>query len=182
VAPAFAIWLTGLPSSGKSTIAHVLARELAAREVDVAVLESDVLRRVLTPNPTYSESERETFYQSMIYIGSLLVEHAVPVIFDATANRRGYRAAARRAIARFVEVYVDCPLDVCVGRDPKGIYHDALSGKASSVPGMQAAYEAPVDPELIVSGNDDPADAARAVIRVLEGCDYLPRRLRAAPP
>jgi adenylylsulfate kinase len=126
--------MTGLPASGKSTITRALVAELAARGVDVAVLESDALRPVLTPRATYSEEERETFYRAMTYIGALLVTHGVPVIFDATANRRAYRAGARVAIERFVEVYVDCPLDVCIGRDPKGIYRKAQVGQASTVP------------------------------------------------
>ena len=170
--PAFAVWITGLPASGKSTITRGLARELASRGVDVAVIESDALRRVLTPHPTYSEQERETFYQSMAYIGSLLVTHGVPVIFDATANRRAYRAAARSAIERFAEVYVDCLLDVCMMRDPKGIYGKARSGEASTVPGVQASYEPPEHAEVVVSGSGDATEAARAILQMLErrGC------------
>jgi adenylylsulfate kinase len=74
-----------------------------SRGVDAAVLESDALRQVLTPHPSYTDEERETFYASMVYIGSLLVTHGVPVIFDATANRRAYRAGARNRIERFIE-------------------------------------------------------------------------------
>src|SRR5512147_267248 len=144
--PAFAVWMTGLPASGKSTVARALVDGLDARGVDVAVLESDALRPVLTPRATYSEEERETFYRSMAYIGALLVRHGVPVIFDATANRRTYRAAARTSIQRFIEVYVNCPLEVCIARDPKGIYREAQSGQASTVPGLQASYERPEYP------------------------------------
>src|SRR5579859_6443270 len=112
--PAFAIWMTGLPSSGKSTITRALVEQLKQQAVDVAVLESDALRTVITPHPSYSEEERDTFYSAMAFIGALLVTHGVPVIFDATANRHRYRDAARRAIARFIEVYVDSPLETCV--------------------------------------------------------------------
>jgi adenylylsulfate kinase len=173
---AFAVWLTGLPSSGKSTIAQALVHELASRGVDdVAVLESDALRRVLTPRPTYSDEERDTFYRSMVYIGSLLMTHGVPVIFDATANRRAYRAAARSAIGRFIEVYVECPLEVCVARDPKSIYRRAKSGDASTVPGVQTAYEPPEHPEVVVSGSGDTRDAVHAIIGALETRGYVSR-------
>ena len=172
---AFAVWVTGLPASGKSTITCALVRELASRGVDVAVLESDALRQVLTPHPTYADEERDTFYGSMVYIGSLLVTHGVPVIFDATANRRAYRADARSRIERFIEVYVDCPLDVCVARDPKGIYRRARSGEASTVPGAQAAYEPPEHPEVVVSGSGDTRHAARAIIGALEARGYVSR-------
>jgi adenylylsulfate kinase len=179
---AFAVWITGLPASGKSTITRALVRELASRDVDIAVLESDALRQVLTPHPTYADGERETFYKSMAYIGSLLVTHGVPVLFDATANRRAYRAAAREAIERFVEVYVDCALEVCVARDPKGIYRKAQSGQASTVPGVQAFYEPPEHPDVVVSGSGDATEAARTILRTLEGRGYVGRHPVSATP
>ncbi len=80
------------------------AIEIESHETDVAVLESDVLRQVLTARPHYDEEERETFFRQMVYIGKLLTQHGVPVIFDATANRRRYRDPAREQIPRFMEV------------------------------------------------------------------------------
>ena len=183
MAPAFAVWITGLPSSGKSTITRAVVDELSARGVDMAVLESDALRQVLTPRPTYSEDERQTFYGAMAYIGSLLVKHGVPVIFDATANRRAYRAAARAAIERFIEVYVNCPLEVCIVRDPKGIYRKAQSGGASTVPGVQTSYEPPEQPDVVVSGHgESPETAAHTIVRALEDRGYVSRRPRATTP
>jgi adenylylsulfate kinase len=173
--PAFAVWITGLPASGKSTITSALLHELMSRGVDVAVLESDALRHVLTPRPTYSDEERQTFYESMAYIGSLLITHGVCVIFDATANRRAYRTAARNSIDRFVEVYVDCPLETCVTRDPKGIYRKGRFGEASAVPGLQASYEVPEHPDVVVSGSGDTLEAARAIVRALEARGYFSR-------
>ena len=92
---AFAIWVTGLPASGKSTLVTSLKTQFEKRGIDVAVLESDVLRRIFTVRPQYDEQEREAFYRQMVYIGTLLTQHGVPVIFDATANRRRYRDQAR---------------------------------------------------------------------------------------
>jgi adenylylsulfate kinase len=103
---AFAVWITGLPASGKSTIATALAAQLASRGVDVAVLESDALRKVFAADH-FDASGRDTFYRQMTFVGLLMVNHGVPVIFDATANRRAYRDRARREISRFLEVYVD---------------------------------------------------------------------------
>lgn len=94
----FAVWLTGLPASGKSSIAGALREELAACGLTVEVLESDVLRRHLTPSPTYSPEERELFYRALAYFGSRLAAHGVPVIFDATGHRRSYREFARGLI------------------------------------------------------------------------------------
>ena len=172
--PAFAVWVTGLPASGKSTIARALAQELSSQGVDAAVLESDSLRAVLTPRATYSDEDRDVFYGALTHIGTLMVEHGVPVIFDATANRRAYREHARSVIDRFVEVYVDSPLAVCTARDPKGLYRKAQSGGATNMPGLQAAYEPPPHPDLVVSGDREPADvAARAIVRLLEARGYL---------
>ena len=123
---AFAAWLTGLPGSGKSAIARELVRLLHERGVEVSVLESDVMRTQLTPFPRYDDADRDFFYGSLCDIGCLLVEKQKSVVFDATANRRAYRDAARRRIARFAEVYVDTPLEVCRGRDPKGLYRKGM--------------------------------------------------------
>ena len=172
--PGFAVWLTGLPSSGKSTVAAALAKQLATRGVNVAVLESDALRRVLTPNPVYSEEERDTFYRAMAYFGKLLVEHGVPVIFDATANRRAYRDRARTEIAHFLEIYVECPLEVCIARDPKGIYKRGQEGVTTAVPGLQASYEPPEHPDLVIRGDREaPVEAARRIVSALIAGKYL---------
>jgi adenylylsulfate kinase len=144
----FAIWMTGLPASGKSTITRELLKQLAARNIHAVVLESDEMRKILTPEPTYSPEERDRFYRMMALTGDLLVRQNVNVIFDATANKREYRDQARALIPRFLEVYVRCPLEVCMKRDPKGIYSRAASGSASFVPGMQVSYESPLKPDV----------------------------------
>ena len=172
--PAFAVWITGLPASGKSALAAAVKAQLASRRVDLAVLESDELRKVFTPEPRYDEKERDIFYRQMVYVGALLTGHGVPVLFDATANRRAYRDLARQEIARFLEVYVDTPLEICVARDPKAIYHQAQGGTASTVPGMQADYEAPRSPDLVVHGDRENVEAAAArLIKKLAERGYL---------
>lgn len=172
--PAFAVWLTGLPASGKSAIAQALLRELQARGLDPAVLESDALRRAVTPRPTYDDEERELFYGALVHLGTYLVQHGVPVVFDATANRRAYRDAARARIERLAEVFVDCPLEVCAARDPKGLYRRARDGQSASLPGAQALYEPPLTPELVVqSARSTPEASARDVVALLEARGWL---------
>lgn len=167
---AFAIWVTGLPASGKSTLTKALATELAARGIEAAVLESDELRKIFTPQPRYDEEERERFYRQMAYVGGLLVKHGVAVIFDATANRRAYRQGARDSIARFLEVYVNSPLQVCIARDPKGIYR----GASKNVPGRDVRYEPPESPEVIVRGDRETAEVgAQRVIEKLAELEFL---------
>lgn len=171
---AFAVWITGLPASGKSTLARSLKEQLLERGVDAAVLESDALRLVVADHPRYDEQDRDAFYRLMAYIGELLVEHGVPVIFDATANLRVYRDRARQRIPRFLEVYVECPLETCMARDPKGIYRQAREGAAATVPGVQAAYEPPEAPDVVVHcERESTRDAAQRVIAKLAEKEYI---------
>lgn len=171
---AFAVWITGLPASGKSTVTKALTAQLKEFGIDPAVLESDELRKILTPEPRYDEKERERFYSQMNYIGALLARHGVPVIFDATANRRVWRDAARHNIAHFLEVYVDSPIEVCMARDPKGIYRHGQGGQTSTVPGLQAEYEPPVNPDVVIDGDHEaPDSAARRIIARLNERGWL---------
>jgi len=168
IRPAFAIWITGLPASGKSTIAAALVKQLRNLKMDVTILESDAMRKILSANPQYDDQERDDFYASLAFIGRVLTEHGISVIFDATANRRSYRERARHQIPQLIEVFVDCPLDVCIRRDPKGIYRRAQQGEAQHVPGLQTRYEPPLNPALVILGDqDDPEDAARRIVELL---------------
>ncbi len=167
--PAFALWLTGPPAAGKSSIARCLLHELQRRGIDPAVLESDVLRGLLTPRPRYDEAERDLFYAALAHLGGFLVERGIPVLFDATANRRAYRDRARQHIGRFAEVFVSCPPQVCAARDPKGLYRMAREGKAPNLPGARIEYEPPVRAELEVRGDEaGPEESAREILAWLE--------------
>jgi adenylylsulfate kinase len=160
----FAVWLTGLSGSGKSAIARELVLQLHARGVDAAVLESDVLRTQLTPFPSYAPAERDFFYAALAHLGAYVAGEGRPVVFDATANRRAYRDAARAKIAHFAEVFVDTPLEVCAARDAKGLYRAAREGRSATLPGVQAAYEPPLAPELVVHGERGTPGEAAALI------------------
>ena len=148
--PSCAIWITGLPASGKSTIARALKPQLEASGLTVEVLESDEVRRVLTPEATYSQAERALLYRALALMGAKLVAHGVTVIFDATATKRVYRDFARNLIPRFIEVAVECPLETCMQRDYKGTYQRGQRSESSTVPGLQEPYEAPLHPALTV--------------------------------
>lgn len=163
----FGIWITGLPASGKSSITRALVGKLNEQGISPAVLESDALRSILTPAPTYDPGERDRFYRQMAQIGEMLSHEGIPVVFDATANRREYRNHARSLISSFLEVLVECPLELCRKRDPKGIYAAAEQGKTMNVPGAQAPYEPPLEPDVVVDGREDPRISADAIVRRL---------------
>ena len=171
---AFAVWITGLPASGKSTLVSALVSQLGALGIDAAVLESDALRPIFTPKASYQEDDRDLFYRQITHVGVLLTRYAVPVIFDATANRRCYRDRARNDIPQFLEIYVECPLSTCMARDPKGIYRKARDGEATTVPGVQTVYEPPEAPDVVVRGGEDsPEDAARRIVAKLQDRKFI---------
>lgn len=169
----FAVWITGLPASGKSTVSKALAERLDGLGIKVVILESDEMRRILTPEPTYGPKERDRFYTMLAQLGELLVRNGVNIIFDATASRRMYRDRARTLIGRFIEVYIDCPLEICMKRDPKGIYARAVSGEATTVPGIQSEYEPPARPEAVIDCLVPAPRAVESIIRILKEFQYI---------
>ncbi len=162
--PAPIVWLTGLPSSGKSTLGGALADALRARgRASVVVLDGDAVRDALRPTPGYGDEARDAFYETLARLAALLAAQGSTVLVPATANRRAFRERARSlAPGRFVEVFVDTDLETCRARDAKGLYARAARGGASALPGAGADYEAPVSPEVVVHPGED------AVGRVLE--------------
>ena len=129
------------------------------------MLESDVMRTQITPFATYSDSERDFFYRMLADFAIHLAKE-IPVIIDATANRRAYRDRARRAIGRFAEVYVSTPLEVCAARDTKGFYK---SKDVKTLPGVQVAYERRLRPSSSSPGRRARhGDGANEVVALLE--------------
>ena len=158
----WAIWITGLPGSGKSTLAHGLYDNLSKLNIEAELISSDKLRRELTPQPTYSEEERDLFYNCLAFVSIKLVKNNINVIIDATGNRRKYRNKCRRKIKQFAEIYLECPLEICIQREkkrknthyaPKRIYDKAFSRKDTTIPGIGSPYEKPENPELVLNSN-----------------------------
>ena len=168
----WAIWITGLPGSGKTALAQGVAAALHKRGIPVKVLELDAIRKVVTPEPTYTDAERETVYRALATMAKLLTEAGVPVLIDATAPRRGWRDLARRLIPAFAEVQLLCPIEVCREREqhrqagyaPPAIY--ARAGQpGATVPGVDIPYEVALNPELTL--HTDACDLPTAVREVV---------------
>jgi adenylylsulfate kinase len=167
---AWAVWITGLPGSGKTTIAREVASRIKERKLKL--LQLDKIRAIVTPHPRYTEEERDIVYSFLAYTAKVLTECEVNVIIDATANRQRYRQLARTLIPCFAEVYVSCSLETCVRREagrnaeftPKDIYKKART-QGAAVPGVNVDYEASEHPEIVVdSERTTPARAAQIII------------------
>ena len=164
----WAIWITGPPASGKTSLARAFL-EIASRRVVRAVhLESDALRRILTREPTYAPEERDRFYRQVSALAALLVVQGFPVVVDATAPLRRHRDFARSRIDRFFEIFLDAPRELREARDPKGLYRLAREGGAPYLPGATDAYEPPSRPDLVLSGALPPSDGAAALVSFAE--------------
>jgi len=165
------IWITGLPGSGKSTVAESLKENIP----DAVILRMDEARKTLTPIPCYSDNEREYVYRSIVFTAKTLCSLGHNVIIDATGNRRRWRELARESIEDYFEVQLKCPLELCIEREgkradtrgaPARIYEKALKG--DPVPGISAPYEEPLKPDLIINTERDTPDiAANKIMRRL---------------
>jgi len=171
------VWITGLPGSGKSVVSEALLKLLQGKGIEAQLFSSDALRKVLTPKPTYSLDERDMVYAALVYIAKLLTQNGVNVVIDATGNLRRYRENARKQIPKFIEAYLECPMEICMEREakrgktyqaPKQIYTKALKGKAPTVPGIGQPYEPPLNPEIAIDTTQNtPEQAAEKILQKL---------------
>jgi adenylylsulfate kinase len=169
---AWAAWVTGLPGCGKTTVTRVVANILESKGLKVKVLNIDDVRKVLTPKPTYSEEERAIVYAALAYMAMLLVDEGVDVLIDATGNLRKYRDLAGELIPDFAEVYLRCPMDVAMEREqarrggnaPQDIYKKGMTGKSSTVPGLNVPYEPPIHSLITVDADKLSPEEAGALV------------------
>lgn len=144
------IWLTGLPCSGKTTLAQRVAPCLRQQSLPVEVLDGDELRQSLSADLDFSPGDRREHARRVIFVSRLLSRNGINVIVPLISPYRETRQLARRELPRFVEVYVKCPLEECIRRDVKGLYARALRGEIAQFTGVSDPYEPPGSPELVV--------------------------------
>jgi adenylylsulfate kinase len=183
----FCLWITGLPGSGKSTIIHALSRLFSGSGIEAVTLSLDRIRKVITPEPKYTDEERAIVYRSLVMMAQLLVEQGGKnVIIDATGNRRKFRRLARELIPEFAEIHVKCPLEICMLRETarqgqlvqKNLYKHASKGALKgALPGISTPYEEPENPEVLVESNLlSPHESAKRIMAYVmkrwrgEGC------------
>ena len=171
------IWLTGLPSSGKSTLAHAVSRELKSRQLPVEILDGDVVRTHLSQGLGFSREDRDLNVKRIGFVSQLLTKYGVFVIVAAVSPYRESRDWCRRHIGNFVEVFVETPVAVCEERDVKGLYRKARAGEIQGFTGVDAAYEEPLHPEITVQTAAEKAEnSAAKIVARLDELGYLEPR------
>ncbi|MEM2240580.1 MAG: adenylyl-sulfate kinase [Thermoproteota archaeon] len=170
----FVVWLTGLPSSGKTTIARILENRLRDGGLKVELLDGDDVRKWLSPEAGFTREGRERHLKRVAHVSRLLARNGVAVLASFVSPYRNVREEVRRIVEgeglRFVEVYVKCSLEECMRRDPKGLYEKALKGEVKDMTGIQDPYEEPLNPEVIVDSEVEDAEkcAEKIISKLIE--------------
>ncbi len=166
--------MTGLPGSGKTTIALVLEKKLRAMGRNIEILDGDEVRKGLSSDLGFSKEDRQRHAKRVTYVAKVLTRNEVIVLVGLISPFRAFRQYARDEIGEFIEVFVDTSLEECIERDPKGLYKMAMDGKIKDLTGLQDPYEAPEDPELVIPTEDVTVEqAADMVMDQLRTQGYL---------
>ena len=170
----FTLWFTGLPCSGKSVVADLVARELKGRGLRVERLDGDIVRQSLTRDLGFSRKDRDENIRRVTFVAKLLSRNGVAVLTSFISPYREVRAETRREIEHFIEVYAKCPLSVCIERDVKGMYKKAMRGEIKEFTGISDPYEEPLDPEILLeTDKETPAESVRRVLDKLTELGYI---------
>jgi adenylyl-sulfate kinase len=165
----FTLWFTGMSGAGKSTISALLAERLRALGAKVEVLDGDVVRTHLSKGLTFSKEDRDENIRRIGFVCELLTRNGVIAIVAAISPYRAVREEVRAKIGAFVEVYVECPIQVLAERDVKGLYRKALAGQIANFTGVSDPYEPPASPEVVVnSSRETPQESAERIWATLE--------------
>lgn len=160
------IWLTGLPSAGKTTIARAVEKRLLDEgHLNVEVLDGDVVRTHLTKGLGFSRADRDENVRRIGFVADLLSRNGVIVLCSVISPYRSVRDELRELHAgRFVEVHVSTPVDVCSARDVKGLYAKQRAGEITGLTGVDDPYEAPLAPEVTIPAHEMSVDDAAELV------------------
>ena len=165
----FTLWFTGLSGAGKSTISAIIEKRLREAGAKIEVLDGDVVRENLSKGLGFSKEDRDINIRRIGFVCELLARNGVIAMVAAISPYRAVREEIRSRIANFVEVYVECPLEVVAGRDVKGLYKKAIAGEIPQFTGVSDPYEPPLHPEVVVhSDRENPEESANRVWAKLE--------------
>lgn len=165
----FTLWFTGLSGAGKSTISSIIEKRLRECGAKVEVLDGDDVRTHLSKGLGFSKEDRDTNIRRIGFVCRLLSRNGVIAIAAAISPYRAVRDEIRSTIPNFVEIYVECPLQVLATRDVKGLYKRALAGEIDHFTGVSDPYEPPLNPEVTIDSSRETAEeSAGKIWRALE--------------
>lgn len=168
------VWFTGLPCSGKTTLALKLSAELKKRGILCEDLDGDVTRKYLSKGLGFSKEDRDENIRRVGFVCSLLTKHGAVTTAAFVSPYRSIRAEIREMIGNFVEIYVKCSLDKCIERDVKGMYKKAIAGEIKNFTGISDPFEEPEKPELVIESDKETEDESLArLLAKLEELGYL---------
>jgi adenylylsulfate kinase len=170
------IWFTGLSASGKSTIAHIVEKQLHERGCSTYVLDGDNVRHGLCADLTFCQEDRAENIRRIGEMVKLFVDAGIIVLTAFISPYRQDRQQVRSLLSdgQFLEIHVDCPPEVCATRDQKGIYQKAKAGIIKEFTGISAPYEPPENPELVIQSHEEDAKAAaKKVIELIKKCEIV---------
>jgi adenylyl-sulfate kinase len=171
----FTLWFTGLSGAGKTALATALEPVLRERGLQVERLDGDIVRQSLTKDLGFSKEDRDTNIERVTFVAKLLTRNGVAVLCSFISPYIAVRDQSRAEIGEFVECYVECPLEVLVERDIKGLYKKALAGEIKNFTGVSDPYEAPPNPEIVVNSGTQTIEESMAIIlQRLEELGYVP--------
>jgi len=170
----FTVWFTGLPSSGKSTLARLIEKRLTDNGFHTEVLDGDEIRLRLSKGLGYSKEDRDENIRRISYVASIITRCGAIAITCAISPYRNIREEARKEIGRFIEVYVKCPVEECIKRDIKGLYKKALSGEIPNFTGISDPYEEPLKADIVVETNNETIEeSSNKILSYLTKFGYL---------
>lgn len=170
----FTLWFTGLPCSGKSAVADRVAEILREKGLKVERLDGDIVRKSLTRDLGFSKKDRDENIRRVTFVAKLLTRNGVAVLTSFISPYREVRANAREEIGNFIEVYVKCPVEVCMERDVKGMYQKAIKGEIKEFTGISDPYEEPLNPEILLETDKETMEeSVNKIIQRLNDLGYL---------
>ena len=170
----FTAWFTGLPCCGKTTIADKVAEILKKRGYKVERLDGDIVRKDLTKDLGFSKKDRDENIRRVSYLAKNLTKSGLIVLATFVSPYKARREKSRKEIENFVEIYVQCPVEVCKKRDVKGMYKKALIGEIKGFTGVDDPYEEPDNPELIINSDIETLEeSVEKVLKKLEELGYI---------
>ena len=179
---AFCVWLMGLSASGKTTLAQLLAQALTQRGLTVAVLDGDVVRTTLSKGLGFTPQDRVINLRRIAARAQDLVRQQIVTIVAAICPYHAIREEVRGIIGECVEVFLNCPLEVCISRDPKGLYRKALAGEIQHFTGIDDVFETPVRPDIEVTTHlENPEESLVRILRGLQALRHISSETAAAP-